>query len=116
MKLTYKLLALAAGMALLGGCATKQTSLYQWENYQPEVYEYFKAKTGPEEQIAQLEESLEKIRAKGHVPPPGFHAHLGMLYAQVGSADKAIPEFKTEKELFPESATYMDLLLSKYSK
>lgn len=116
MKIPQKLLAAALIGGLLGGCATREPTLYQWENYQPEVYEYFKDKTGPEDQIAKLEEALEKIRAKNHMPPPGFHAHLGMLYAQTGQADKAISEFTTEKALFPESATYMDFLLAKYSK
>lgn len=115
MKTSLILFAAVIAGGLLGGCATPEPSLYQWENYQPEVYEYFKARTGPEEQIAKLEEAAEKIRSKNRIAPPGFHAHLGMLYAQTGKADKAVAEFQAEKAQFPESGRYMDFLLAKYS-
>jgi len=72
------------------------------------VYEYFKGKTSPQEQIDALEKALQEIRAKGNKPPPGFHAHLGMLYASVGNGQQAVQEFQAEKDLFPESAAYMD--------
>lgn len=49
-------------------------------------------------------------------PPPGFHAHLGMLYAQQGQDDQALQALLTEKTLFPESTTYIDFLLAKIKK
>lgn len=102
--------------ALLGGCATSN-QMYQWENYQPQVYEYFKGDgKGPEAQISTLEAGLQKIQAKGKTPPPGYHAHLGLLYAQIGKEDQLVQHLQTEKALFPESAAYMDFLLKKYAK
>lgn len=102
--------------ALLTGCAAKQSpSLYQWGAYQPQVYEYFKGQTGSEAQIDALEQSLQQIRANGDMPPPGFHAQLGMLYASVGKSGQAMQEFEAEKELFPESSAYMDFLMKKKS-
>ena len=53
---------------------------------------------------------------KNNTPPPGFHAHLGMLYALAGKQDQVAVEFETEKKLFPESAAYMDFLLKKSKK
>lgn len=108
-------LSLAATGILLTGCAANNATppLYQWDGYQPEVYEYFKAQTAPQEQIDSLEKSLQQIRAKGNRPPPGFHAHLGMLYASVGKDQQAVQEFEAEKQSFPESSTYMDFLLKK---
>lgn len=104
-------------IASLTGCATPQPPLYQWEGYQPQVYEYFKGEgNGPEAQIGKLEEGLQRIRAKGKTPPPGYHAHLGLLYAQLGKEDQLVQQLQTEKALFPESATYMDFLLRKYAK
>lgn len=98
--------------ALLSGCAGNQTPpLYHWEGYQQQVYEHFKHETGPQEQIAALEASLQKARATDRSPPPGFHAHLGMLYAEAGKADQVRQQFETEKALFPESAAYMDFLM-----
>ncbi|MCA8238064.1 DUF4810 domain-containing protein [Burkholderia cenocepacia] len=101
-----------AAALLLAGCASSPP-LYQWTGYQPQVYEYFKGQKSPQEQIDALEKALQDIRAKGHTPPPGFHAHLGMLYASIGSEQQAEQELQAEKQLFPESAAYMDFLLKK---
>lgn len=107
-------LSVIATALLLAGCAAPTTPpLYQWNGYQPQVYEYFKGKTSPQEQIDALEKALHEIRAKGNKPPPGFHAHLGMLYASVGNGQQAAQEFQAEKDLFPESAAYMDFLMKK---
>ncbi|MGS0893090.1 DUF4810 domain-containing protein [Burkholderia stagnalis] len=102
-----------AAALLLAGCASSTPPLYQWTGYQPQVYEYFKGQKSPQEQIDALEKALQEIRGKGHTPPPGFHAHLGMLYASVGNTQQAGQEFEAEKQLFPESSTYMDFLLKK---
>ncbi|MCC8391530.1 DUF4810 domain-containing protein [Paraburkholderia sp. MMS20-SJTR3] len=109
-------LPLVALAALLGGCAAQQpVSLYRWDGYQPQVYEYFKGQSSPEQQIDALEKALQTITAKGATPPPGFHAHLGMLYASVGKGQQAEQQFVAERQLFPESSTYMDFLLKKKS-
>jgi hypothetical protein len=34
-----------------------------------------------------------------------------MLYLSMGKDDQMVQEFRTEKALFPESASYMDFLL-----
>lgn len=102
--------------ALLGGCASQPKQLYYWPGYQHQVYEHFKNETGPEQQIAELEASLQKARSADQLPPPGFHAHLGMLYAEIGKADQVRQQFETEKNLFPESAPYMDFLMRNFEK
>lgn len=105
-------------LLLLAGCSTKaDKSLYNWDNYQTTVYQYYQGdKVGPEEQIASLKESIEKSRATNKAVPPGLHAQLGLLYANTGHTDLAFQEFNTEKSLFPESATYMDFLLKNKGK
>ncbi|ABC37024.1 conserved hypothetical protein [Burkholderia thailandensis E264] len=119
MKKTFKtgiLLPVAAAGVLLAGCAANQPKpLYQWDGYQPQVYEYFKGQTSPEDQIDALEKALQQIRAKGNRPPPGFEAHLGMLYASVGKEQQAEQAFQAEKASFPESSPFMDFLLKKKS-
>ncbi|AIZ34835.1 DUF4810 domain-containing protein [Pseudomonas sp. K1(2024)] len=95
--------------ALLAGCNTPKP-LYQWESYQPQVREYFNDQS-KEEQVIALERDLEKIKAKNGAVPPGYHAQLGLLYSSLGKDDQMIQEFRTEKALFPESATYMDFLM-----
>ncbi|QHI99809.1 DUF4810 domain-containing protein [Xylophilus rhododendri] len=108
------LVLLLAGAAVLGGCAHRTEPIYQWESYQTQVYQYLQGQSSdPQKQIASLEADFQKIRAQNHKPPPGFHAHLGMLYASVGKDDQALQEFQTEKSLFPESTAFIDMLLAK---
>lgn len=104
--------AAAAAMAgaLLAGCATQPKPLYQWEGYQPEVYQYFKGES-KEAQVAALERDLEKIKSSNGAVPPGYHAQLGMLYSGLGKDDQMVQEFQAEKTLFPESAIYIDFLM-----
>ncbi len=100
--------ALVAGL-LLAGCSSPKT-LYQWEGYQPQVYEYFKGES-KEAQALALEADLEKIHAKNGVVPPGYHAQLGLLYSSLGKSDQMVQQFQAEKTEFPESSAYMDFLL-----
>ncbi|NIE76575.1 DUF4810 domain-containing protein [Pantoea sp. Tr-811] len=105
---------LVLGGLLLAGCSGPKT-LYQWESYQPQVYGYLKGDS-KEEQATALERDLEKIKAKNGAVPPGYHAQLGLLYSSLGKDDQMIQQFRTEKALFPESAAYMDFLISNASK
>ncbi|HET8695121.1 MAG TPA: DUF4810 domain-containing protein [Aquabacterium sp.] len=106
--------ALAALCLASAGCANRSRPLYEWGSYQQQVYEHFKStSTGPEEQLIALQKDLEEIRSDGMSPPPGFYAHMGMLYASIGQDDKAMQAFDNEKSLFPESAKYLDFLMSK---
>ncbi|GBQ05403.1 DUF4810 domain-containing protein [Acetobacter cerevisiae] len=106
-----------AGLGLLGCLAacsngSKTPPLYSWQDFPPQQYLYLKGQTDPQAQIIVLEKDVQKAQAKGLALPPGFHAHLGMLYATTGRTDLAQQEFSQEKTLFPESATYMDFLLN----
>ncbi|MDF2487608.1 MAG: lipoprotein [Pseudomonas sp.] len=105
---------LLLGSLLLAGCAGPKT-LYQWESYQPQVYGYLKGDS-KEQQVIALERDLEKIKAKNGAVPPGYHAQLGLLYSSLGKDDQMIQQLRTEKALFPESATYMDFLMNNASK
>ncbi|AMK33564.1 MULTISPECIES: DUF4810 domain-containing protein [Pseudomonas] len=118
MSITYPAWRTVAGLllgsVLLAGCNSPKT-LYQWESYQPQVYGYLKG-DAKEEQVTALERDLEKIKAKNGAVPPGYHAQLGLLYSSLGKDDQMIQQFRTEKALFPESAAYMDFLMSNASK
>lgn len=105
-----------AATLLLTGCATGPGPLYYWGDYQPALYGHFTKETGPQEQIASLEAGLEKARAAGKPVPPGYNAHLGLLYAESGQTDQMLKYFEAEKALYPESASYMDFLLAKFKR
>jgi len=107
----------AAGLLLLAGCATNSSQpLYYWGSYQSMLYGHFTKEQGPQEQIAALEAGLEKARAKSLPVPPGYHAHLGILYAESEQPDQMLRHFEAEKTLYPESAAYMDFLMRKAIK
>lgn len=102
----------ALAIVLVQGCSSNRPQpLYQWEGYQPQVYAYLKGEGSFEEQIAALEKGLQVIRSRGNTPPPGYHAHLGLLYAQIGQGDQVVQQFRSEEALFPESGPYMAFLL-----
>jgi hypothetical protein len=107
--------AAAIGGALLTGCAAPSKPLYQWQGYQGQVYKYFKGEP-KEAQVAELERGLEKIKSDDGAVPPGYHAHLGLLYSNLGKDDQMAQEFQTEKALFPEATTYIDFLMKNANK
>jgi hypothetical protein len=109
-RLLVPAMMLCAGLA---GCARAPTpkTLYGWGDYQTQVYSYLNGDPRAA-QIAVLVGDLKKITAGGKTPPPGYHAQLGLLYVDAGSQVEAIREFREEEALFPESATYMDFVMS----
>lgn len=103
---------------LLTACANQNNRLYQWGSYENMVYESYHepGKQSSESQIITMEKDLEKARAANKTLPPGHYAHLGYLYFQTGQLDKALTALQTEKTIFPESAIYMDRLISQIKK
>lgn len=103
------------GAALVSGCATAPAPLYHWGTYEAELYSHFKGES-PELRLQRLEAQLQDTQASGATPPPGLHATLGMLYAQLGRLDQSIAALEREKALFPESSPYMNHLLARARK
>lgn len=100
-------------IVLVPGCSTP--SIYSWGHYEDLIYGAYAApgKVSPELQVEKLEADIQKARSKNLRMPPGWHAHLGHLYFQLGKLDQAKQEFQTEKAEFPESAIFMDRFLAK---
>jgi hypothetical protein len=116
MKITFiNAPAVALAAFALVGCHTAQPSLYQWGSYEPQVTGHFKGES-PDQQIAVMEKHLQTASAQGKPVPPGFHAHLGMLYSIAGRPDQVAAQFQEEKRLFPESEPYMNRLLGTNGK
>ena len=93
-------------------CANMPGPLYSWGNYEDKIYAYLQGES-PSAQISALQNDLLKIEKKGKKPPPGYYAHLGMLYAEAGDRGQAVSCFIVEKTRFPESAVFMDYLLAR---
>ena len=108
-----KIAAAFAAALLVEGCAT-QPNLYAWGRYEDLIYAAY-ANPGsmpPERQVEALEQDYQQARANNQRMPPGWHAHLGYLYSELGKPDQARQELQTEKAQFPESAVFVDRLLA----
>jgi hypothetical protein len=106
-----KWLGVLCCVLLITGCTTK-TQIYHWGSYENQLYARFSTNTNPEQQIDEMEKTLHTNKVNRPMPP-GFHAHLGLLYGEMGNIDKMREHFTIEKNLFPESAAFMDFLLNK---
>jgi hypothetical protein len=111
------LAALLMCSGALSAC-TQQKTLYDWGSYEQLVYDMYAnpGKADPGTQIAKLTEDIERINAEGHHVAPGVHAHLGYLYYTQGQVALAKEEFSLEKQLFPESAVFIDGMLARMDK
>jgi hypothetical protein len=102
---------------VLSGCQSPKPLSY-WGNYETIAYNTYR-KPGdvpPETLILKLNEDLEKATRHGLNPNPGLHAYLGYAYCQAGKPEEALKHFEAEKNLYPESACFMDRLISKLKK
>lgn len=95
----------------LAGCATRPQPLYYWGTYEAQVYAHFKGDKSPEDQILALEKEREAARSLGRSLPPGFHAHLAMLYGKTGRPERLVENLEAEKAQYPEGAAFVDFLL-----
>lgn len=111
-----RLLSLSLAIVLFTACAGP--TLYSWGAYEELMYRSYAApgSVSPEQQVEALERDYQQARAANKRMPPGFHAHLGVLYFQLGKLDQAKQQLETEKAEFPESAVMMDRLLSRLEK
>jgi hypothetical protein len=103
-------------LTFLTGCTSP--TIYTWGTYEDLIYSSYTSpgKVPPELQVEKLEQDYQKARATNKRMPPGWHVHLGTLYYQLGKMDQAHQEFQTEKAEFPESAVFVDRLLTNMKK
>lgn len=106
---------LIALFLLLEGCATRSEPLYCWGDYEDQLYSHFKGEA-PEKEILAMEEMMNQCRDSNAKLPPGFYAHLGLLYDRTGNQDEAHRMLELEKQNFPESTQFIDNLNSHFAK
>ena len=111
-------LLLVAGVCIvvLAGCASPpETAMYRWGVYEDLMHLSYAepGEADPVTQAQRLGEDIARTRAEGKRVPPGVHAHLGFLHYTLGDRVSARAHFVRERELFPESATFIDGILSR---
>jgi len=116
-KKIHYFIPLIAIAAMISGCVPQpEKPLYNYGNYSDSYYAYKKNMT-PETTLA-LQNSMEKVieetalSQSGRVPP-GMYANLGYLYMKAGKPNEAIASFTKEKDIYPESAFFMDRIINK---
>lgn len=87
-----------------------QKPLYNWGAYEQNVYDHLHGNS-PETSIALLEKQKQEAQASGTKLPPGFYAHLGMLYQTAGRNNEFLAMMALEKSTYPESQIYLNNLL-----
>jgi hypothetical protein len=60
-----------------------------------------------------LSQEVDRASAEGRRVAPGIHAHLGYLYYMAGNSGAAVAQFNAEKAAYPESATFIDGMLTR---
>ncbi len=100
-------------LGLLCGCTSP--SLYEWGNYDQWLYENYKHPKNDEELYVDLTALITKYesRKKPNSKPmaPGLYAEYGFLLMRRGENEQAIKYYNKEKELWPESAVFMDSMI-----
>lgn len=97
---------------MLTACVQAPKKMYNWDSYTQQTYNHMRSDGATyQEEILALEQNAEKAKARDQALPPGFHAHLGMLYLKDSQDDRAVAEFEEESRRFPEFRHYMTFLL-----
>lgn len=112
-KISSKIIALITILTIFSSCSS--SSKYYWGEYENIIYTQYQepGKATPEYQIEKMLADIQKAAGDHKALPPGFYAHLGSQYLQIGNAAGARKYFIAEKNAFPESTVLMDRFLKK---
>jgi len=108
----FKSLPLLTLALFMTACATAPEPLYQWGGFPGHTYDTLRGEgKTPLEQVELMLAHGQQVEQQGKKLPPGFQAHLGLLYLKLGRGDQARERFEAELRAFPESKTYVETLL-----
>jgi hypothetical protein len=101
-------------VVVLSGCASNK-DMYSWGQYEPQLHNYLNGES-PEKLIVLMEKDLAAARQKDAKLPPGFYAHLGLLYKDVGRDQDFLAMINLEKNTYPDSTQYLNSLTKNQKK
>jgi hypothetical protein len=122
LKASLKIAVLTVVMLTAGGCVRDR--LYTWNDYEGDLYGYYKNPENLTELMEALRATIEqneKVAAAGGSSggdkqqvrmPPGLYAEYGYLLLLSNKPLEAKEYFQKEKLTWPESATLMDRMIA----
>ncbi len=102
------LLAVVASLAM-GGCASNK--LYQWGDYEDNLYAAYKDATKAEALRLKLEAHIQAMEKASQKVAPGLYAEVGTLYLQAGQRKTAMAWYQRERAAWPESTQLMTSMI-----
>ncbi|OZI54104.1 DUF4810 domain-containing protein [Bordetella genomosp. 4] len=116
LQIGLRLSAACVAGGVLAACVQAPKHMYNWKSYQPAVYAYLNDEgVDYAAQAQDMELNVETARSSNTALPPGFRAHLGLLYLKLGEDSRAVEQLQGEKLAFPESTSFMDFLMRNLS-
>ena len=106
---------------LLQACASAPSTLYDWKDYPDRTHDYLRShgyasdSGNANDALKAMQHELTDFQDGRLRAPPGYYAHLGLLYARQGDLAHYTQALESEKTLFPESAPFIDYLLNNTS-
>ena len=86
-----------------GGCATKNSAMYQWGGYDAKLYQAYKSPEKSVELRIMLEQHIAAMDQSKQKVAPGLFAELGTLYYQAGDSIRAREMYVRERNAWPEN-------------
>ena len=110
----YFIVLLFAGI-LMASCAPQHKSLYSWDKYEEESYDYVKNMTDKslDDLMLSYENIINKQKGTRETVPPGICADYGYLLVKKGKKAEGIEMLKKEIALYPESGVFMSRIIKK---
>ncbi|MGF1725388.1 DUF4810 domain-containing protein [Photobacterium nomapromontoriensis] len=112
--ITYKKISLGFIVLLLSGC--QSNTLYNWNNYDEGMYNYYHDPVASKEFPVTIIEHVKEVELQGQKPAPGLCAEAGTFLLNSGNISQAIELYKKEATYWPESKPLMDTLINNLSK
>ncbi len=85
--------------------------MYDWGNYTPSLYGYYKDPAKIVELMASLEAIIKEAGPGKGAVPPGVYAEYGYVQLQQGKATDAVGSFQQEMQRWPESKVFMQRMI-----
>lgn len=86
-------------------------SLYNWGDYEEDLFTYYSKPEKQEKVLADLIEHLEAQEEKGSKPAPGMYAEVGTMFLERNDSGRAIEYYRKEAANWPESRPVMMRLI-----